>query len=279
MYCSILKYADDIRIYLSVPKSQDALADLHWKIQHDINSIATWANDSGMTFNIDKCFYATFGTYADSDTRSYKINDDAILTSSCFGDLGVTVSTPLSFNKHIDHVVAKCFSRLSLINKVFRIRSKHSLLRLYKCMVRPLLDYASITWNPYTVGNILRVERVQKRACRLIPSMCHLHYREQLAELGMLSLRARRIRYQLITIFKMYKKGELGNFFVLRNNKKIRGHSATLQIKYAKNNYRRYFFTIAAIDLWNKLPQNSIDLSLTTFKIHLIEFLAEQGIF
>lgn len=58
----------------------------------------------------------------------------------------------------------------------------------------------------YTVGYVKKVERVQKRAYRMIPNLQHLHYGDQLAESGLLSLRACRIRYHSITMFKMYKK-------------------------------------------------------------------------
>ena len=281
-YCSILKYADDLRIFLSSPKHADALLELQSKLQHDVNSISEWAVTSGMTFNINKCFYATFGQYANCSTRSYKIHDDVIPSSSCFEDLGVTVHSPLSFNKHMDRIVTKAFSRLALINKVFQDKSCNSVLRLYKAIIRPTLDFSSIVWNPFTIGYTKKVERVQKRMCRIIPSIRHLSYNDQLVKLNMLSLYARRIRFQLISVFKMYKNitnVDFNDFFTLLTNKRTRGHSATLQLKHANNNYRLNFFTVSTIDLWNKLPQTLIDeSSLAKFKIGLNAFLLSQDI-
>lgn len=281
-YCSILKYADDLRIYLSSPKNPDATADLQMKIQHDINKISDWANASGMTLNINKCFHVTFGQYLNNIPRSYSINGDIIPNIMTFDDLGMTVGTPLSFNNHIDRAVSKAFNKLGLINKVFQNKSRKSIARLYKAYIRPTLEYSSVVWNPHTIGNTTKLERVQRRMCRMIPSIHDLPYKMQLASLGMLSLKARRLRYQLISIFKMYIKTtdiELGSLFTLAKDKNTRGHNATLILKYARNNYRLHFFTISAIHLWNKLPQTLIDSTcVTQFKNGLASFFIKHDI-
>ena len=182
----------------------------------------------------------------------------------------------------MDRIVTKAFSRLALINKVFQDKSCNSVLRLYKAIIRPTLDFSSIVWNPFTIGYTKKVERVQKRMCRIIPSIRHLSYNDQLVKLNMLSLYARRIRFQLISVFKMYKNitnVDFNDFFTLLTNKRTRGHSATLQLKHANNNYRLNFFTVSTIDLWNKLPQTLIDeSSLAKFKIGLNAFLLSQDI-
>ena len=203
-YCTVLKYADDLRIFLSSTKSDIELGDLQRKVQQDINSITKWACVSGMKFNINKCFYTTFGRSLYG--RTYFINENIIPYSLHFRDLGVMVSSPLSFNNHIDSIVSKAFVRLGLIYKVFENKSAKSIPHLFKAFVRPILEYSSIIWNPYTVCNINKIERVQRRMCRMIPVIRHLPYRDQLKSLHLYSLKTRRLRYQLTMIFSFINK-------------------------------------------------------------------------
>ena len=121
------------------------------------------------------------------------------------GDLGILVNSSLSFNSHIDTIVAKSFNKLALINKVFRNKTKYSITKLYKAYVRPILDYGSIIWYPYTSTNIGKLERVQRRMCRMVPDFRTYPYHVQLRSLGLLSLQTRRIRFQLISIYKIFK--------------------------------------------------------------------------
>ena len=69
--------------------------------------------------------------------------------------LGVEISNNLSFNSHIQNITSKR-----------NIRSKNPVLRemAHKTLVRPLREYSSSVWSPYTKSNIDRLEMVQRRA-------------------------------------------------------------------------------------------------------------------
>ena len=280
-YCNIVKFADDFRIFLSCSGSDPSLS--RQNMQADINNLVQWAAESGMAFNVSKSFSATFDRSRHPIIPcSFLIGDELIPHRECFRDLGVTVTTPLSFNKHMDDIVSKAYSRLGLIHKLFLIKSQKSVVRLYKSFVRPILEYSCLIWNPYTVGYINKIERVQKRMCRMIPAVRQLSYRDQLAHLNLHSLRARRIRYQLIFMFKLYKtitKVEFDNYFTLAINKKTRGHSVAVLAQHANNNFRLNFFTVSAIALWNKLSQYEISApTLPIFKLRLHDFFMNQDI-
>ena len=280
MHCKVLKYADDIRIYLSSSKSISDLSDLQFKIQSDINNIVSWSNASGMSFNINKCFSASFGS--SPSKRNYFISDSVIPYKEDFTDLGLRVHSPLSFTNHSDAIVSKAFSALGLIAKIFKFTNKKTLVLLYKSFVRSNLEYASLIWNPYLQMSINNLERVQKRMCRLIPEVRHLPYYSQLKSLGLMSLRARRLRYQLITIFKI-RKGiincNFNDFFNIRSSNKTRGHNCHIVAKHSRCNYRLHFFTVSSIALWNKFTQDEIDAaSLTIFKSKITDLFDRMDI-
>ena len=148
-------------------------------MQADIDYLTNWVFESGKSFNIDKCWSVTFGQpIKHEDGRSYGIKGVSIPHKNIFKDLGVTVSSPLSFNSFIDDVVGRAFRRLGLIYKLFVSKNPKTIVRLYKSFVRPILEYASVIWNPHTQTNTNKIERVQKRLCRMFPEVRHLSYRE-----------------------------------------------------------------------------------------------------
>ena len=276
----ILKYADDIRIYLASDKSCSALLNLQSKLQFDIDKIVDWASNSGMFFNITKCFCASFGL--SSTLRTYSILDKTIPNKSTFKDLGVTVSTPLSFNNHMDHIVSRAFARLGLVHKIFHTKSKYSILRLFKAYVRPILDFSCIIWNPYTAKYIKKIDRVQRRLCRMIPAIRYLPYREQLKHLGLYSLETRRLRFQLISIFKLLNRFtdiNFYSFFKTYDYNKTRGHRWKIIPQYAKHNYRQHFFTNSSIHLWNKLSDDDVSVqTISCFKSRIDSFFIKENI-
>ena len=220
VYCSIVKYADDIRIFLSSKKDESSINDLQSKIQIDINNIVDWTSASRMSLNTEKCFVATFGR--SNVSRDYSLYDTVLPKNSLFRDLGLSIGTPLSFNPHMNSIIAKAFLRLGLIHKVFYMKSSKSILHLYGSYVRPILEYSSDVWNTHSLGFIRKIERVQKRMCNMIPLLRHQPYRKQLEMLNILSLQARRLRSQLVLVYKIYcqlTKVQFDHFFTVVSNK------------------------------------------------------------
>ena len=69
-------------------------------------------------------------------------------------------------------------------------------------MVRPHLEYANSVWCPYKKGDIEDIEKVQKRATKLVISLKHLPYIDRLQQL---KLKYRRLRGDMMEVFdKIY---------------------------------------------------------------------------
>jgi len=46
---------------------------------------------------------------------------------------------------------------------------------LYKSLVRPHLEYANSVWSPYKKGDVEAIEKVQRRATKLLISLKNYH--------------------------------------------------------------------------------------------------------
>ena len=82
--------------------------------------------------------------------------------------LGVTMESKLNINNHIDSVAKKANSTRAFLNRNLRSCSQSIRDSTYKTYVRPMVEYASIVWDPHTHRNINKLEQVQRHSARYV---------------------------------------------------------------------------------------------------------------
>jgi len=79
------------------------------------------------------------------------------------------------------------------------------MLRLYKSMVRPHVEYCTVAWSPHYIKDKQLIEKIQRRFVKMIPGFRDKSYEEGLRILRLNTLEERRNRADLVFLFKMYK--------------------------------------------------------------------------
>ena len=116
----IQKFADDCKVYRSVPTAEDI--DI---LQQDINNLCQWSKDWQMLFNVKKCKVLHIGhnnAYCD-----YSMNGE-ILQSVTETDLGIIVSNDLKPSKQCVSAVKKSNMTLGMIKRHIVSRDKKKTL-------------------------------------------------------------------------------------------------------------------------------------------------------
>ena len=88
-----------------------------------------------------------------------------------------------------------------MIRRTIVTKDKDTILRLYKSLVRPQLEYCIQVWSPYLKQDIDKLEKVQKRAKKMIQGYKDLIYEERLIRCGLTMLEKRRSRGDLIEVY------------------------------------------------------------------------------
>ena len=141
-----------------------------------------------MNFNSKKCKHLAFTRKKNVVDSTYTINGSQVMSVTTEKDLGVHVSTKLSWNNHIDVIISKANKMLGMIKRTCTNECDQKTLKiLYKSLVRSQLEYASQVWSPYTKEKITALERVQRRATKFILKT-DLCYPERLVKLKLLPL-------------------------------------------------------------------------------------------
>ena len=261
----ISKFADDTKLCRVIGNEKEAEI-----LQEDLKRMFRWSQDWQMLFNLEKCSVMHMGKR--NKEFAYEMGGKVLKVSEEERDLGVIMHKSAKPSRQCAEAAKKANSTLGMIKRTIVTRDKETILRLYKSLVRPQLEYCIQVWNPYLKQDIEKLERVQRRATKLIWGCKSLSYEERLKLCGLTTLERRRNRGDLIEAYKIITGKEAipwERFFELAPNKTTRGHRYKL-FKKNRGAIGQRFFSARVVELWNGLDDCTVSVdTVTAFKVKL----------
>ena len=289
---SVRLFADDCLLYRIIKSLKD-----QEELQKDLKSLEKWAEDWGMRFNAKKCYILTI---ADKGYHKfYELNSHILKNVDNNPYLGLTLSKDLKWSTHIDTICKKASSTLGFIQRNLKKCPKDCKKSAYVSLVRSTLEYGATIWDPYLEKDIIKIEKIQRKAVRFISN----NYRSKTPgsvtnmqnELHLPDLKARRKEKRLCFLYNIQKGSvpaiDKNEYLIpLQNKRHIRAkkftncvaqnivtrhqniHNNCFHLPTSKTIVYKNSFFPRTISEWNELPSNIVSAqSLNIFKDRLNE--------
>ena len=267
-------FADDTKIIRPIVTQKDRDT-----LQNDLDKLMVWTQKWQMKFNVDKCSVLHFGY--NNPMFMYNMDGRNLQSKTEEKDLGVYINTSMKFNKQCAESVKKANRVIGIIKRNFMNFDRSVIIKLYKSLVRPHLDYAIPVWRPYLKKDITLLENVQRRMTKLIPNLRHKTYEERLKELKLMTLEQRHIRQDLLTFYNIINKNmniNIEGIVEIIGSQKTRGNSFKIRPKHARLEIRKNTFFERIWKTWNELPEEVVSAkTINKFKEELQRYMIFKG--
>ena len=154
----------------------------------------------------------------------------------------------LTFVEHLTNMSNKISKTIGLLRKLRNILPRPALLTIYKCFIRPHLDYGDIIYDQaYNLSFHQKLESIQYNAALALTGAIRGSSREKLYQkLGLESLQLRRWYRKLCCFYKIYNKqapGYLTELIPTRNETNETSHFANMPpLSFKHNFFKNTFF-------------------------------------
>ena len=161
---SIYMYADDT---LLVSKSDTVLGTAR-KAQKAFDEMISWCDENKLTINREKTKYMLIKHTKVACESQISMGGFKLGTVHSYEYLGMLLDDKLSMNDYLDSMWKKANVKIGILAKIRRFISEKTAMKIYKCMIRPHLDYIDFVVESGSADRIQKLDRLQKKAIRRI---------------------------------------------------------------------------------------------------------------
>lgn len=249
-------FADDCVLFRDVTCISDQ-CDLNT----NLGNVSKWCEQWGMLLNANKCVYLPITRKKVPLDYTYNLAEAPLLKVASYKYLGLTLTSTLSWNLHINNICSAAFRKLCLLRHKLKTAPPSVKLLSYFSLIRPKLEYASIVWDPHTKINVQNLERIQRKAVRFIYSkfMSTDSPTALLTANGieLLQIRRKKSRLQFLSDIVNHRLPlDTAAYVSPLLSRPTRHHYPhSLTPIFARTDTFRYSFFPQTIDDWNKLTE------------------------
>lgn len=258
-------FADDIKVFRVINDSNDTLM-----LQQELDKVVKWCAANRMELNVSKCEVITFSR-RNKDNQihfNYQINATELRRVQLVRDLGIWLDDKCDMNAQVNQVVSKAKLILGFVKRQSReFRCPYVTKSLYCALVRSILEYCSVVWDPWTDVANTRLESVQKQflkfALRDLPwshAFIRPPYMDRLNLLHLQSLKGRRNMAAVLLIFDILEGKitveKLANevkFKICTITTRLQASGARLEVPQTRTEYESNRTMVRACDLFNQV--------------------------
>ena len=169
---------------------------------------------------------------------------------------------------------------LGFIARNFRYKNKELILPLYKYLVHIHLEHAVQFWSQNLRRDIDKIEKIPRRATKIIPEIRNHNYHQRIHDIDLISLVQRRPRGQLIEAFKYVNRFTTASAWGLFDydiNDRTRINKAKHIVKHFNTSVAQHFYPIKITTTWIALSSEVvISRTVNSFKNSLDKHWAEN---
>ena len=249
------------------------------RLQEDIDKLRCWARKCCMRFQPVKCNMMSVTRKRSKARYQYKLEGSVLSWVKSVKYLGVTISEDLRWNVHIGNTCSKAYRTLGLLRRNLSGCPPSVRETAYKGFIRPVLEYASVVWDPHCKKLTNDLEKVQNRSARFVlsdysyepGSMTNIMQRLQWKP-----LKTRRKHARMTLLYKGLQG--MANIptkdLIQQNNRTRNQHDLSFRIPYSRTDCYKHSFIPRTIRDWNALPQ-SVTASAEMSKTPISTFVNE----
>jgi hypothetical protein len=256
MIDALRKFADDTKLGQRAETMQERES-----MQEALDNLCQWADTWGMQFNVGKCKVMHFGHR--NLRHKYKMNGQELQETEEEVDIGVMVTKDLKPSGQCRRAARTAQTVLGQLARAFSYRDRHIFMKLYVQYVRPHLEFSVQAWSPWTEADKECLEKVQRRAVRMVSGLAARDYEERLRELGHTTLEERRHQLDMQQVHRILvgkDKVKSETWFKMASDiervTRAAADPLNLRIPAPRLEVRKNFFSQRVPECWNKIPQD-----------------------
>ena len=250
----IYNYADDNTICARDPNPQI----LKTKMEYYAEMAIKWFEANYMKANPSKFQTMIIKSGQSDSAMSIDICGEKIEGVNHVKLLGVNIDHNLNFDQHISIICSKASTKIKALGRIARYLTQECRRNIYCAFILPNFIYCCTVWHFCSKSSTLKLERVNKKALRIVLNDYNSSYSDLLHKACQTSLYISRIKAIAIEMYKckfhICPEFVEGFFSTQQHSYSLRGGEKLNQPIVNTNKYGLHTFRYEGAKIWNEMP-------------------------